>query len=146
MMRRHVAVRDDLLDMYRWWQHVERKMGGIDHADAADRHEPDSPVAGLRDDGAVAAGKLMAQHAVRRLEYRRADLHGRVLSRSVQLRSGNVYQAARHVEPDAVAVVFGDPVNRVARQTVPCGEHAGATVFDAAQSSFRSHPERVRAV
>ena len=44
----------------------------------------------------------------------------------------NSHQAAWHVQPDSMIVVFNGPVNVIARQAVLTGECCDVTILDAA--------------
>ena len=136
------VVGDDLLDVHRRRQLIERKMLRIDDADAAKTQEPQFAIRGFCDNRAIAAGIPMAAHSVGTVENRTpgsSALDGRP-RRPTQSRAIRTKPQARYSQTEW-AVILHHPVNRIAGQSVLAGERENATVFDPAQAAVSCGPE-----
>ena len=141
-----LAVGGDLLDVYRRGKLIEGKVARIDDADAVESAEPYFSIRGLGDVRGVAAGERMAPYAVGAVENGGLDrplASCRSLRRPrLQLGARNAHQAAGHVQPERMGVVFHRPMNRIAGQSVLAGQRRDAAVFQPAEPAFGGGPER----
>ena len=60
----------------------------------------------------------------------------------IQIPAGNPQQPHARVQPEEVAVILHDPLNDVARQSVPVGKREDLAVFDTAQTALCCRPDR----
>ena len=132
-----LAVGDDVLDVDRRWNRVERQVVRIDHLDTFSRYEPELSIGGFRDGRIEVGGRNGPERdAVRRAPKFRFDPAGRVGDPRVQLVTRDTHETAGRVHPQRTTVVFDRPVNRVARQTVGSRERADAAILDPAEAAF----------
>ncbi len=64
-----------------------------------------------------------------------------IMDPCVQFRAGNPNQAAGHVQPDSVIVVFHRPMDLIAGQTVLLCQRRNVPILDAAETSFGRSPQ-----
>ncbi len=136
-----LAVRDDLLDVHRGRKFVEGKVTRIDDADAVARQEPDPSIRRLSHERRVSTSHGMAPHTIRSVERFGFYEFARIGDPSVQFGLGDAHQAAAHVEPHGVVVIFHGSEDVVAGQSVFACKRDHVTVFNATQSSICSSPE-----
>src|SRR5271165_4232041 len=137
-----LAIGDDLLDVHRRRKLVEGKVTRIDDADAVEGCEPQFPIRGLGDTGAVTTIGRMNPDSVGTVEDRDLDRPLRIGGPRVQLGPGNAHQAAGRVQPHRMLVIFHRPVNRIAGQSVLAGERGHMTVVHSAEAALGCGPER----
>src|SRR5262249_25803400 len=128
-----LAVGGNLFDMYRRRQAVDGKMTRIYDADAVRRCEPYFSVRGLGDPWTVTAANGMAPYPVGVVENRGLYRPRRLSQPGIQLRAQNAPQAAGHIQPERVSLVFQRPLNRIAGQPVVASQRGEAAVFQAAE-------------
>jgi hypothetical protein len=114
----------------------------IDDADAVARQEPQFSIRGFGDLRAVAARLCTCPDSVGTVKNRDLDRALRISDPRVQLGPGNAQQAAAHVQPERMVVVFHRPVNGVAGQAVLAGKRCDTAVFQPAQPALGCSPER----
>ena len=131
-------------------QLVEGKVTGIDDLDSFSCYKPQFSIGGLGDARSIGASRTeriltpsaASQTVVSILRF------GSAIHASSSLRR-YAHQAAGRVQPERTIVVLHRPVNRVARQTIPCCERSDAAVFKPAKAALlgcrptASHPDRV---
>ena len=137
-----VIVGGDLLNVYRRRKVVERKVTRVDDADAIVRQEPQLSIRRLGDARAVGADARMAPDSVRAVEKRDLDRPLRIGDPRVQVAACDAHEAAGHVQPERMRLVFDDPIDGIAGQPVLAGNRRRMTVLQPAQTGLRRDPER----
>ena len=75
------------------------------------------------------ASKGTSPHSVGAVENRGLDAPLRIAHPGIQLGTRNPHQAAGHVQPERMIVVFDDRINGIAGQAVPAGKSRDAAIF-----------------
>src|ERR1700687_424747 len=66
----------------------------------------------------------------------------RIANSRVQLRRGDAYEPADHVQPDRMVVVFQAPVHRIAGKSVPGGQSDDTSILHMTESALHGDPQR----
>src|SRR5579859_5965261 len=135
-----LAIRHDLFDVHRRRKLVDREMMRINDAHAIPGHEPYSSIRRLGHIRTVAPIDSHGPDSVRCVEYRGFDQVPWVICPGIPLRTVNPGEAAGHVHPHGMIVVFDGPMDLVAGKAVLAAECFDVTVLDAAQSALGRCP------
>jgi hypothetical protein len=60
----------------------------------------------------------------------------------VEFGARNAHQTARRVQPERLGIIFHDPMNSVAGQSVLAGKRGNLAVFHSAEPALRGSPKR----
>src|SRR5208337_5050800 len=126
------AIRRDLLDVHRRRKFVKRKMPWIDDAYPVGGREPYFPIWRFGHIRRVAAVTPKTPDPIGPVVNRGLNGARRITHPGVQFGTRNPHQAARHVQPEGMIVVFDRPLNGIAGQTVLAGKSRDAAVFHSA--------------
>src|SRR5262249_35185553 len=113
-----LMVRRNLLDVHWWRQLVVRQMTRIYDADPVIWQEPYFSVSGLGDERAIGAVSLMAPYSIGDIKDRSRNPAARIVCPGIQFRAHDTHQAALHIDPNEMFIVFDGPMNAVTGQPI----------------------------
>src|SRR5262249_5287582 len=125
---------------------IEGKMLWINHAHAPHSPEPQSSIRGPGGRWTEARCRRTASYSVKVIENCDLDRPHRINQPGVDLRAHNTDQAAGHIQPERVSIVFHHPMHSIAGQPVLALQRGDAAVFQPAETTFGRGPERTVAV
>src|ERR1700692_2074080 len=120
---------------------VEGNMMRIEDAHAVPRYEPNLSIRRLRHQGLVSASCRVTPHAIRGAKKIGLDDSFRIDDPRVQFRLSDAHQAASHVEPYGVVVIFDGSDDLVAGQSILARKRRQMTVLNTTESVISGGPE-----
>src|SRR5215470_6360702 len=114
----------------------------IDNTDAIDCNKPNFAIRRFAQLRRSSGGGSRCSYPVTGVKRRGLHFVLGIAGPSIQLGAGDTYQAASHIKPDEMIIIFHGPVNCVAGKAVLTSQRSDVPVFDSTQTSFRRSPQR----